>query len=559
MAIYNFEDYDLRLMKNQYTNKVEPIQEKLNPPSARDRGLTAANNQNWPTALVELNLAARQGYLDLVVLDAFGEAAYRTSTPEALAPYQNLYKYPSLATHMARAFLMLGDTTSTLEFLNMAQDSALKAALEAMLEVGTDIHKTAGKILPVATKYPDLYYPEYWRTLAPVADALGNHDLTSLSERRSKALAYKDPNIHFNQALRLLGKGEFRAAWRLYDWRLVPGAHQNNRTELGDMSMWEGENLGGKTLMILLEQGLGDCIFALRYIRPLQERGATIEMVVRKTLIPLIEATFPEIKIHIEEDVCVSDYWNDLPQADFWVYALSIPYRAGLWRPMGFEKYLNASDDQLKRVKEKINNPLKLPVYAINWHGRIDTDSDRTRAFSVDEFLQVTGLLDKPCIVISLQKEALEEELTLLLDRVTKAGGQLINTAADLVDFGVTAAWISASDRLLTCDTSVAHVGGALEHPTTVYVRNLAIWQWRPVDCDDLPNGGSAQALWYKSILLQSALAPEISWLFNTLDKNKEIKNDNDKIELQPTNHGSSRRRRPFMFAGRSSTEKSDG
>jgi hypothetical protein len=546
-------------MKNQYTNKVEPIQEKLNPPSARDRGLTAANNQNWPTALVELNLAARQGYLDLVVLDAFGEAAYRTSTPEALAPYQNLYKYPSLATHMARAFLMLGDTTSTLEFLNMAQDSALKAALEAMLEVGTDIHKTAGKILPVATKYPDLYYPEYWRTLAPVADALGNHDLTSLSERRSKALAYKDPNIHFNQALRLLGKGEFRAAWRLYDWRLVPGAHQNNRTELGDMSMWEGENLGGKTLMILLEQGLGDCIFALRYIRPLQERGATIEMVVRKTLIPLVQSSFPEIKIHIEEDVCVSDYWNELPQADFWVYALSIPYRAGLWRPMGCEKYLNASEDQLKKVKAKINNPLNLPIFTINWHGRIDTDSDRTRAFSVDEFLQVTGILEKPCIVISLQKEALEEEVALLLDRVTKAGGQLINTADDLVDFGVTAAWISASDRLLTCDTSVAHVGGALGHPSTVYVRNLAIWQWRPLDCEDLPNGGSAQALWYKSILLQSALAPEISWLFNTLDKNKEKKNDNNNTELQPTNHGPARRQRTFMFAGRTPTEKSDG
>lgn len=542
-------------MKNQSTNQLP----NKAPPTARERGLIAAHSQNWPTALVELNLAARQGHLDLMVLDALGEAAYRTSTPEALGPYQNLYKYPSLATHMARAFLMLGDTTSTLEFLNMAQDSALKFALIAMLEVGSDIHKTAAKILPVATQYPDLYYPEYWRALAPVADALGRHDLTQLSERRSKEFAYKDPNIHFNQALRLLGRGEFRAAWRLYDWRLVPGAHQSNRTELGDMSMWEGEKISGKRLMILLEQGLGDCIFTLRYVKALQQMGATVEMVARKTLIPLIQASFPEIKIHLEEEVCVTDYWNSVVQADFWVYALSIPHRAGLWQPMGFEKYLNAPADQIKRVKEKIKNPLNLPIFAINWHGRIDTDSDRSRAFSVDEFLQVTGLLEKPCIVISLQKEALDDEIALLLDRVTKANGQLINTAADLVDFGVTAAWISASDRLLTCDTSVAHVGGALGHPTTVYVRNLAIWQWRPRDCNDLPAGGSAQALWYHSIQLQSALAPKISWLFNTIDKNKDKKNDNNNIELQPINNEPSRRRRPFMFAGRTPTEKSNG
>jgi len=538
-------------------------------PSSTPRalGLAAASANNWTEALLHLNSAARQGHYDLMVLDALGEAAYRTNVPEVLGPYQNHYKYPTVATHMARAFLMLGDVSSCREFLSYAKDSALKSALAAMLELGTDISKTASEVLPVAEKHPDLYYPEYWRALSAVADAVGRDDLTHLSERRSKAFAYKDANIHFNQALRMLAKGEFRAGWRLYDWRLVPSASQSNRTELGRISMWEGESLKNKTLLIYLEQGLGDGIFALRYIQTFLDQGVSLEIVARPTIIPLIQTTYPNIKIHNEDEVVVVGYWEKMTAApDFWVYGLSIPFRANLWRPMNTAKFVAASAALVSKCAQRIRNQnsLNLPVYTLNWHGRIDTESDRSRAFSIEEFAQVTGIEQKPCVLISLQKDATREEINFLQELCAKNAGQFFNAAPELDDFGMTSAWIAASHRLLTCDTSVAHLGGALGHPTTVFVRNKAIWQWLRKDHET--------AVWYDSVFIQYALAPQISWLFTTINnqpngrannqvnnqinKSGELNDDKSDIHSEKSQLSSSeirptRLRGQFRFAGR--------
>lgn len=525
--------------------------------NSRELGLEAAAANNWTESLLYLNWALRRGASDLTVMDTFGEAAYRTNVPEALGPYQNHYKYPSIASHMARAFLMLGDVNSAKEFLGYAKESALKSALTALLEVGTEITSTVKHVLPVAEAHPNLYYPEYWRALSAVADAAGREDLVRLSEQRSKAFAYQDPNIHFNQALRMLGKGEFRAGWRLYDWRLVPNASQSNRTELGTIPMWEGEALRGKTLLVYLEQGLGDGIFALRYLSALAKEGAVLEVVARPPLLPLIRSSFPEIKLHNEDVVVSVDYWDQLSNAlpDYWVYGLSIPYRAGLWRPTNTGAFLKPPQELKTQIQVRIQklNPQQWPVYTVNWHGRIDTNSDRTRAFSVEEFFEVAGLHEHPCFVISLQKDATAEEVSRIEAMVNKRGGHFLNAGPELTDFAVTAAWIACSDRLLTCDTSVAHVGGALGHPTTVFARNKAIWQWlRHEKNPDV----AAAAVWYDSALVQYALAPEISWLFTTTEVSKESKYDSTKstpenLELPTGAVRSAGQRRHFRFAGR--------
>jgi hypothetical protein len=157
-------------------------------------------------------------------------------------------------------------------------------------------------------------------------------------------------------------------------------------------------------------------------------------------------------------------------------------------------------------------------------------------------------------IVISLQKDASEEAIATLRDLVTGNGGQLINAAAELCDLAVTAAWIAASDRLLTCDTSVAHVGGAIGHPTTVFARNKAIWQW--LRNDRVNQGVASAAVWYDSALVQYALAPEISWLFTTIKKPAELTNDKsafptEDAELSSTEIRTPRLRGQFRFAGR--------
>jgi hypothetical protein len=522
----------------------------------REAGLAAADRNEWPTALLLLNQAARRGALDPVVLDAFGEAAYHTGAPEALGPYQNHYKYPTISTQMARAFLMLGDEESCREFLGYAKDSALKFAILALLNLNEDIEGVGDFFVRVAEEYPGLYYPEFWRALAAVADAIGRNDLARLAERRSKSFAYTDPNVHFNQALRYLTNGELRAGWRLYDWRLVPGAHQSNRTEFGDISLWEGESLRRKTLLVYLEQGLGDGIFGLRYLRYLQERGARIEIVARGPLIPLVTASFPEARIHSEEEAVVVDYWDHQnTKPSYWTYAFSIPSRGGLYEAIGTEAFIKVPSVRLEKVRQKMHalNPCKLPVYTINWHGRIDTQSDRSRAFTPAEFLKVSGLLKKPCLIVSVQKESTPEEIQVLQKEIEDAGCQFFDAGPELCDFAETAAWVQLSAKLWTCDTSVAHLGGALGHPTTVLVRNKSIWQWRPRVPSNSDQPGTS--LWYDSVDVQYAMTPAISWLFRKMNVSTNAKKDQiherKNPEVQPSDEHSHRQRGTFRFAGR--------
>ncbi len=542
--------------------------------SDRDLGLAYADANQWNLAIIHLNHAARAKQLassfdlasDLVLLDALGEAAYRNETAEALGPYQNYYKYPSLATHMARAFLMLGDLKSCQEFLSYAKDSALKSALIGMTEMGSDIRKTASFMLPVAEKFPDLYYPEYWRALAAVADAVKNIKLTQLAERKSKQYAYNDPNIHFNQALRMLGQGEFQAGWRLYDWRLVPGASQSNRTELGKIPMWEGENLSGKTLLIFLEQGLGDCLFSLRYVQYFLQQNISVQIVARPSLIELIRSSFPNIAVFSEDDVADHDYWQKKHLgvvADFWVYALSIPYRAHLIAPQFTDAYLQISENYLVQAQQKIKilNPENLPVYCINWHGRIDTEADRTRAFDATEFYEVSGLAKTRCLIISIQKDATPTEIEQLRVAAGKNGSIVFDSSELLNSFSDTAAFIRCSQRLITNDTSVAHLAGALGHPTTVLARNKAIWQWLRKDFKNPEDSKVENSIWYDSVDIQYAMTPEISWLFTTTkkdhpfaegDSNASNKSDIRPEKLQLGLRDPARIRKKIRFAGQS-------
>ncbi len=541
-------------------------QEQNTMQSIREAGLKAAYSARWPQALLYLTHAARSGMTDLQTLDALAEAAYRTNTPEALSPYQNYYKYPAIASQMARAFLMLGDIPSAKEFLGYATDSALKAAVHALIEMDSNIEKTATIFLKVAREYSNLVYPEFWRALAAIADSVKEEELTRLAEQKSQELSYSDGNIHFNQALRMLGKKEYVAGWRLYEARLIPGSKNSNRTQLATIPMWEGEEIQNQTLLIFLEQGLGDLIFSLRWIQPLLHEGFQIEIAGRKPLLGIMKTSFPNLIWHDEEEIVKQDYWQTRKKPDRWVYAMSIPCRMGWYQPTRQGQYLqipNQPKEEVFLVLQKMN-PQQLPVVIVNWHGRIDTEADRTRAFSAEEFADISGILAEPKFIVSVQKDADAEEIQILEKKISEAGGIFYDAGPMLSDFSMTEAWIQASCELLTCDTSVAHLGGALGHPTKVFVRNRAIWQWvlqEPIQDEEKELGKS---VWYESVQIKYAMAPQIAWMFTTLQSaiNQEKEDNHTKSEegayaeqdfhqIQPPAIPVARPKGNFRFAGK--------
>ncbi len=487
------------------------------PEHLRTSGLLAAQSQAWPSALLRLEEAVRNGVYDLQTLDTLGEAAYQTQTHQALLPFQNLYREPLIAIHLARALMMLGQISAAREFLKLAPDSMLKAAITAVLGVEKNIESSiAAMLLPLSqtkTEMTNLNFVEYWQALAPIAEAAGRKDLVQLAERRLKALAYAKPVIHYNQSLRLLAEGEFRAGWKLYDWRLMPGSPCPAPTAFMDFPMWEGEFLSEQKLLVIMENGFGDQIFALRYLQALTGEGAKIEAAVGPELLALVQSSFPSMQVHDLVKAQEASYWQNKPRPDFWTYCLSIPSRTDLWNPLQTADYLKAPENLLAHYKSELNfkNPKKLPIHGMVWHGDIRTAPMRTRAYSIQEFLRESEILKAPCLVICLQKDATQEELSILQTEIEKSGGQLscqlINAAPTLQDFAHTSAWISCLDQMWSCDTAAAHLAGALGVPTTVLIRNKAIWHWR---CDKI----TQQSVWYDSCHIKYALTPAISYMF---------------------------------------------
>jgi hypothetical protein len=486
----------------------------LNPEDLRTSGLLQAERQQWSSALLRLEEAVYHGVRDFQTLDALGEAAYKAKAPQALVAYTALYRDPLLATHMARALLMCNRIPEAEQFAALARESLLKKAIVAVIGFRGDID-SAIELMLAPLQDPEikhLNFVEYWQGLAEISATAGRSDVVQFAERRLKALAYDRPVPHFNQSLRLLAEGELRAGWLLYDWRLCPGSATLSETKCAELNLWEGEELQGKKLLVIPEYGGGDQLFSLRFVRELLDRGNQVELAVSEQMMDLVKYSFPQVFVHSNKEIDLPDYWTKryaFPLPDYWCFSLSLPARADISEVVGWNGYLKAPEKLVKQMQLTLNhlNPSALPVRGIVWHGDVRSKPMRTRAYTVEEFLQESKILDSPCLLVCLQKDVTTEELQFLQQQTEKAGGRFFDASSSLKDFAVTAAWMSGLDRMWSCDTSTAHLAGALNVPCTVLIRNKSVWQWKAL--------ADSKSFWYESIHLQDALVPKYSYFYN--------------------------------------------
>lgn len=493
------------------------------PEDLRTSGLISAERRNWPAAVLRLEEAVQWGVRDLQTLDAFGEAAYQAKVLDVLLPFAEFYQDPMIAVHMARAYLILGDYKSSEEFLRISNDGLLKQAIAAVGGVAGSIEKSiAVMTTPLMYPFENLNLIEYWQALAVIADVAKRSDLVEFAEIKLMAYAYERSIIHFNQALRLLATCEFSAGWKMYDWRLVPPSPCGSVTACSNLPMWEGEIItADQKLLVVLEFGFGDQIFSLRFVKALISKNINIEIAVCKELFKLVQFSFPEQKVHELSTVKDFKYPEQLQKPNYWVYAFSIPARTNFFDPVAkpilAQKFL-VMDPKITAQKMEIIkkiNPHQLPVFAITWHGDIITVPMRSRAYSLSEFLSQTEILNKPCVIISLQKDITAAEAEQLSVATAAAGCVWINTSDSLTDFSQTAAWQSCCDHIFSCDTAVAHLAGALGLPTTVLIRNKSIWHWQKAN---QKASHADQSIWYDSVNVRYALTPQYSYMFDIRD-----------------------------------------
>lgn len=295
--------------------------------------------------------------------------------------------------------------------------------------------------------------------------SLGQPDEALRSYSRALDLDPVSAEAHWSAGLCYLQMGDFASGWELYEWRkrLSPpiGARSLPQPE------WTGEQgLEGKSILIYAEQGLGDALQFSRYALLVAARGARVILAARRPLHALLRTLASSIEL-IDEDAVP-------PATDYQIALMSLPraFATRLESVPAQAAYLSADPSRVQRWRQRLgSHGLKIGVC---WQGS-RTRIDIGRSFALSLLAPVAAI---PGVrLISLQKGHGTEQLQRLPADIR------VETLGDEFDVGPdafldTAAVMQSLDLIVTCDTSVAHLAGALGRPTWLALRHAPDWRW---------------------------------------------------------------------------------
>ena len=283
-------------------------------------------------------------------------------------------------------------------------------------------------------------------------------------------LAPDNAEAHWNLANALLASGDFTRGFTEYEWRF---RRANRGERVTALPRWKGEPLAGKTILLTLEQGVGDAIHFVRFAHQLADQGATVVVECHPGLERLI-ATATGVARTVKAGAAVA--------ADFYAPLLSVPHILGstLETIPATTPYLRVPDDT---PPFDLGGKLKVGLV---WRGNPQHENDQWRSVPLS---LLAPLLDVPGITFySLQVGGGTADLQSApwRERVT-------DLAPRLTDFAPTAGAVSALDLVITVDTAVAHLAGALAKPAWLLIAQGNDWRWLH-ERDDSP--------WYPSLRL---------------------------------------------------------
>jgi tetratricopeptide (TPR) repeat protein len=340
-----------------------------------------------------------------------------------------------------------------------------------------------------------------------------------------KALAL-DPDLsvaHFNRSVLLFLQKRLPEAWEAYEWRKA----RTSLIENQPFPLWQGEDLSNKTVWIRCEQGYGDTLQFIRFCQPLKQQGARLIIECQAGLKTLLEKT-PWLNINPSEPSEKSDLiYNDLiyekgsahPGAftsgsttdmtpDYMTPLMSLPKILGLdyealtdWTQQPDHFPYLAVSEHLKSVwQERLSSSnQEVKKIGIVWSGSGVNLAGRHRSVLVDYFLPLTQL--PHCQLISLQVEPDGRHKTQDYQGFLKEAN-ILPVAQYFDNFAETAACLEQLDLVISIDTSVAHLAGALGKPTWILLPQVSDWRWmNEVD----------RTVWYPHVRLFHQ-GPEQNW-----------------------------------------------
>ena len=283
------------------------------------------------------------------------------------------------------------------------------------------------------------------------------------------------PAVHWNLALAHLLDGNIKKGFEEYLWRWDYDQFPTKKRHF-KQPMWDGKSFDGKTLFIYLEQGVGDWIQFARWIPKVAKmKGKTGKLIVECH--GGLKKMFQEI-----EGVDHVQYREETPPTfDMQVPYMTIPYllEETLDSMPKDVPYLKVPRAAKHRIPESVTKPTDNLKVGITWAGNPNHGNDKNRSSSLRHWLPLFEL--EGISWFSLQKGQKENEPQELkiLDKVEVLGPHF-------QDYSETAAVMEELDLIITVDTSVAHMAGALGRPTWVLIPHVPDWRWL-MDRDDSP------------------------------------------------------------------------
>jgi tetratricopeptide (TPR) repeat protein len=277
------------------------------------------------------------------------------------------------------------------------------------------------------------------------------------------SMAPENADLHYNRALSLLVSGEYAEGWKELEWRFFTSDGANPLPAM-PMKRWNGELIQGKTLLLKAEQGVGDTVQFARFISEVRRRCGKVMVECGKELLSFMRSCEGI-------DALIEKGQKHLPSADVWAPMMSLPFLLDGLSPQGGSPvpYLAADPEKKTRWQEYIATSRMRARVGIVWAGNPQHTNDRRRSCPPAHLTELIRANDVRWV--SLQKNnggSLPAEW----------GGAVIDAGPLLQDFDDTAAAIELLDLIITVDTAVAHLAGALKKPVWLLLPFAPDWRW---------------------------------------------------------------------------------
>ncbi|CAB3787552.1 tetratricopeptide repeat protein [Pararobbsia alpina] len=422
---------------------------------------------HMPMSMEELNFAAQMCQL-----------AHRRD--DAIALFERCFaQFPNHAASLhgvAMSLIQLGESQRALQVL---------VHLCKIQPHSAEAHYNRGALLGTLERYEDeldayrqaiALKPRFVRAYVNLGVALRDlrrFDEALLQFKKALSLDPNDVGARTNRAQTNLLLGEFEHGWREHEWRWRDGTDTHGFPQ---STLWTGiQPIGGRTILVHYEQGFGDTLQFVRFVDRLSAAGARVVLRVQDALLPLLQNYQGAAEVIGETE--------QVPHFDFHIPTLSLPFalkvRAADLAVPG--PYVHADDALVLQWDDLIAGSAPRPRVGIVWSGSRTHVNDRNRSISLE---QLKPLLDADAEFFALQRDVRDSDRACLAQLEQR--GVLLDVSARLTSFADTAALIARLDLVISVDTAVAHLAGALGKPVWIALSFMPDWRWQ-LDRSDSP------------------------------------------------------------------------